>query len=88
MEDLKDIRSEIDKIDDELARLLRRRLEIVDRVAKVKRERGLPVLDPRREKEIVTRVSAKVGPGFSSEISQLFSTIFGISRTRQTAVSG
>ena len=86
MEDIKDIRSEIDRIDDELARLFKRRLEIVDHVAEAKRESGSPVLDPARERAILSKVSEQTGPEYENGARLLFSTLFGISRARQRAV--
>ena len=83
MDDLKNIRQEIDGIDDMLANILRQRLEIVDRVAKVKREKGLPVFDANREGEILDRVSAIVGAGFEKEVREVFSALFAASRARQ-----
>ena len=83
MEDLKDIRSEIDSIDDTLAQTLQRRFEIVDRVAKVKREKGLPIFDAKREGEIIDRVCAMVGSGCEKEVREVFSVLFAASRARQ-----
>ena len=83
MQELKNIRLEIDAIDDELVRLLQRRMDIVDRVAKVKRERGLPVFDAKRESEILDRVSMIVGEGHKAEVREVFSALFAASRSRQ-----
>ena len=59
MKDIKEIRKEINGIDEELVRLFRRRLEIVEEVAQSKRERRAPVLDPAREREILYRVAGE-----------------------------
>ena len=56
MKDIKNIRGEIDAIDQEMAHLYRRRLEIVGEVAQSKHERGAPVWDPARERDILSRV--------------------------------
>ena len=85
MEDLKDIRAEIDGIDDQLARLLVKRFEVVERVAKVKREKDLPVFDLKREHEIMVRVSELAGAEYEEDVCQLFVAIFALSRARQTA---
>ena len=78
-----EIRKEINSIDEDLLRLFVRRLEIVGEVAASKKERGVPVFDPAREREILTRVADKVGPDLENEASLFFSTIFSISRGRQ-----
>lgn len=86
MEDLGNIRAEIDGIDDELVKLFKRRLEIVEKVAEAKREKGASVLDPARERAILTHVAEQVGPEFENGARLFFSTLFGISRARQRAV--
>ena len=88
MKDIKEIRKEINGIDEELVKLFRRRLEIVEDVAKSKRERRAPVLDPAREREILYRVAGEVGPEYENGARLLFSTLFGISRARQRAALG
>ena len=83
MKDIGDIRAEIDGIDRELARLFQRRLEIVGQVAASKLERGAPVSDPARERDILSRVTAAVGPEYENGARLFFSTLFGISKARQ-----
>ena len=83
MKDLGSIRAEIDSIDRELARLFQRRLEIVGQVAASKLERGAPVSDPARERDILSRVTAAVGPEYENGARLFFSTLFGISKARQ-----
>ena len=83
MKDIKDIRGEIDSIDQELARLFRRRLEIVADVAASKHARGAPVTDPARERDILSRVTAEVGPDYENGARLFFATLFGIAKARQ-----
>ena len=83
MKDIGNIRAEIDGIDRELARLFQRRLEIVGQVAASKLERGAPVSDPARERDILSRVTAAVGPEYENGARLFFSTLFGISKARQ-----
>ena len=51
-------REEINRIDREMAELFCRRLRAVQDVAAYKKSRGLPVLDPAREREVVERCSS------------------------------
>ena len=81
--DIGNIRAEIDSIDRELVRLFQRRLEIVGQVAASKQERGAPVTDPAREREILSRVTLAVGPEYENGARLFFSTLFGISKARQ-----
>lgn len=50
------IRREIDTIDEEIAKLLNRRFNLVEDVAALKNEGGIPVEDKARESEIVQRL--------------------------------
>ena len=81
--ELTDIRREIDTIDDELARLFVRRMEAASAVAAAKRATGKAVCDPAREREVLARAEAKVGPGFAGEARTLFSTLMAVSRAHQ-----
>jgi len=86
--ELTEIRKEIDGIDDELIRLLVRRLRAADGVADVKRVSGKPVLDPAREREILAKVSTVAGPELENEVRLLFTTLLSVSRARQRARLG
>lgn len=52
-------RSEIDALDAELVRLLRRRVEVVDRVVGIKHAHDIPALLPERVEEVVAHVRAE-----------------------------
>ena len=55
MENLNEVRREIDAVDEEIAKLFCRRMRAVERVAAYKRERGLPILDEAREEAVLRR---------------------------------
>ena len=84
--EVKSLRGEIDGIDDEIARLFRRRMEIVDGIAEAKRREGAPVSDPARERMTLARVAGNVGPELENGARLLFTTMFGIAKARQRAV--
>lgn len=54
---LEQLRAEIAALDDELTRLLERRLAAVAEIGGIKQRLGLPVLDPAREAEVVRRAA-------------------------------
>ena len=83
--ELGDIRKRIDAIDNDLLKLFTERIQIASDVAAAKREKGLPVLDPARERAILTKVGQAAGPDFENEIRILYTTLFAISRGRQRA---
>lgn len=55
MDKLKKAREEINRVDREMAALFVRRMEASREVAAYKREHGLPILDPTREEEVISR---------------------------------
>ena len=79
---LKQLRDEIDNIDDKLLELLKQRMDLSDSVADYKIKNNLPVYNPEREKEILNRLSEKY-PEFQNETKLLFSTIMEVSKARQ-----
>ncbi len=86
--DITELRSEIDKIDDELLRLFCARMELSAQVADYKRERGLPIYAPAREREILQNVAQKAGTELSDYARSLYSTIFELSRGYQAKRNG
>ena len=86
MKDIRNIRAEIDDIDSQLTQLFQRRLEIVKQVAESKHERGAPVTDPARERDILSRVTAAVDPEYEHGARLFFNTLFSISKARQRVI--
>ena len=82
--DIKDLRGQIDTIDDELVALFRRRMEVSQQIAEYKRENHLPILVPAREREKLQDVSAKAGTDMANYIRVLYSMIFELSRSYQS----
>lgn len=83
MRDINEIRREIDAIDDEIASLFVRRLEISKEVAEAKRATGAPLGDPAREREILLKAAERVGPEYEDGAALLFTTLFGLSKALQ-----
>lgn len=53
---LNDLRAQIDALDAELVTLICKRIDIARRIAKIKKENGLPILDEGREEEVCAAV--------------------------------
>ena len=81
--DLKEIRKNLDTIDDQLITLFRNRMELSSQVAAYKKENGMPILDTGRERQIINRVSAAAGEEFEHYAKLLYQTIFNVSRAYQ-----
>lgn len=57
---LEEAREEINRIDSEMARLFVERMRASEKVARYKKEAGMPIFDPVREEEVIRRGSARV----------------------------
>lgn len=55
MRDLKEARKKINEIDKQIAKLFEERMDATTMVAEYKRERGLPIFDGAREKEVLDK---------------------------------
>ena len=79
------LRKEIDSIDNEILRLLNKRMEIVKKVGELKNNTNAPIYRPEREREIIERLTklSKEQNGILGyeEIEAIFLEIFAISRT-------
>jgi chorismate mutase len=79
--DIADWRKRIDEIDTQLAELLSERSSCVIEIGKIKRKRDLPVYDPEREREILSRVTRdNRGPLDNEALKRLFERILDESR--------
>lgn len=55
MKNLSELRSDIDKIDQKIILLIKKRLKIAKEIGKYKKENKLPVKDSTREREILEK---------------------------------
>ena len=86
--DLKDLRNEIDEIDDELVKLFAKRMDVATRIADVKKEKSLPIFVPAREREKLADVAEKAGPEMANYTRVLYSMLFELSRSHQNKLNG
>jgi len=70
--EIKELRKELDSLDDTISELLQKRIETGKKIVKLKKEAGISRDDPDREKEILERITAG-----KSEISELLKTLYG-----------
>ena len=86
--DIQELRGQIDLIDDELVRLFCQRMNVAAQIADYKKEHGLPILVPSREREKLKDVSQKAGPEMENYTRVLYSMLFELSRSYQSKRSG
>lgn len=83
--DLNEIRSEIDKVDSELVKLLERRYELVSQVAKAKAASGAAVLDRSREEQVLNGINQKIkNRAFAEPILDTYVGIMDVSKQFQS----
>ena len=68
--ELKDLRDQIDLIDNELVTLFNKRMQLSAQVADYKKEHHLPIHVPSREREILQEVAKKSDPEMANYARQ------------------
>jgi chorismate mutase/prephenate dehydratase len=84
---LKELRQRLNQVDDDMVRLLAKRLETVGLIAKEKAGSTQAIRDPEREREVLTRVETLAQSlGLSAPLARrIFSEIISYSVSRQIA---
>lgn len=81
--DLTNLRGEIDRIDDQLVQLFKQRMNVAAQIADYKKENGLPIFVPARERAKLQDVADKAGPEMANYTRVLYSMLFELSRSYQ-----
>ena len=80
--DIDEWRIEIDRIDEQLIDLLNKRSVCAIEIGRIKRQVGLPIYSPSREKEVIEHVTNRNGgPLDSDAVRRLFERIIDESRS-------
>ena len=82
--DLKELRGQIDAIDDQLVELFAKRMDIAAAIGDYKKANNLPVFVPAREREKLKDVAEKAGPEMVNYTRVLYSMLFELSRSYQS----
>ena len=81
---IEELREKIDGIDSKLIELIKERLDIASDIAEYKKENNLPILDRKRERELLNKVAMEAGEDYEQEARVFFYDIMGISRAYQS----
>lgn len=84
-EDIAQIRSQIDEIDDEIIELFKRRCELAPAIAAYKNAHDLPVMDAGRERAVVASAASQVPDDLKGYTEVLMQLLMEASRSRQNA---
>ncbi|MBO7177810.1 MAG: chorismate mutase, partial [Clostridia bacterium] len=82
--DIKDLRENINSIDDQIATLYAKRMEIAKKIGEYKVENKLTVGDAGREREIINRVTKDMPDEIKLYGKQVFESLFNTSKAYQT----
>ncbi len=81
--DIQELRKQINEIDAELVRCFDARMKVALEIGKYKKENGLPVFDPARERAVLDKQTAAVDEGMAMYVTLLYTTLFDLSRSYQ-----
>ena len=81
--DLKELRTDIDSIDEQITKLFVRRMEDAAQIASWKKEHETAVTDTSREREIINQQTGNVPPALAGYTKVLYQTLFDVSRSYQ-----
>ena len=86
--ELSDYRARIDQIDRQLVELFAQRMNTAAGIVAYKKEHGLPVLDPVREREKLLDVAAQAPEDMRDYTASLYTMLFELSRCYQGRLLG
>jgi len=80
---LDEYRKELDQIDENMTQLLEARMRVAEKIAAYKHEHHVPVLDARREREILDRITREASPDMAYYTRTMYSNIMEMSKDHQ-----
>jgi chorismate mutase-like protein len=88
MPTLDDLRDDIDRVDEVLVRLLNERARVACEIGRIKKDLGIEVYQPEREKQVLAHVRgvAAEGPLGSDAIARLFERIIDEARSLERRI--
>jgi chorismate mutase-like protein len=88
MRTLDELRDDIDRVDEVLVRLLNERARVACEIGEIKRQLGIEVYQPEREKQVLAHVRgiAAEGPLGADAIARLFERIIDEARRLERRV--
>lgn len=83
---LDELRVKINDIDDQMVDLFVERMKVASEIAGAKAEKNLPVLDLKRENDVLKKVMERAGEEFELYANTLYHTMFDVSRSYQAGL--
>jgi len=88
MTELEQYRTEIDKINNELTKLFVERMSLSGKISEYKKKNSLPVLDEKRESEIIKAQLENVPDNLKEYAEKFYRNLFLLSREYQEVNNG
>lgn len=87
---LQEHRSEIERIDEEIIRLINRRIGISKKIFESKRAEGKPIIDPEREKKVLSKAMDQATELNldTGAVKSIFETLIAMSISKQQELQG
>lgn len=83
---IEDLRNEIDKVDDKIAKLYQQRMEISKQVGEYKKSTKTALVNSKREKEILNRVTNDMNSDIKVYAKRVYETLFDTSKAYQNQI--
>ena len=89
MEDLNQLRNQIDEIDKKIVLLFEERMEAVLKIADYKNRNGIPILNENREKEVIKKNTLRLkNKAFEHSLERFLIYMMSLSREEQSKIIG
>lgn len=82
--DIKELRTKIDAVDEQLVKLYTERMSLAGQVAEYKKENKMKIFDSARERQLLDKVTTMAGEEHEDSTRILFSTLLELSRSHQS----
>ena len=83
MEKLQEYREEIEKIDEELAKLICKRMDVSLKIGQLKKENNLSIYDPKREETLREKNLSRVEEKYKKGYNEILNVILKVSKDLQ-----
>ena len=84
MNELNELRTKIDEIDKEIAKLFNERMNVVKEIKSYKKENNLPIQDPKREESLIQQNLIYIDKAYQDLYIKLEQNFFKLSKEFQT----
>jgi len=82
--ELADWRSKIDKLDDQIVRILNERAAAAIAIGQLKAKAGAPIYEPQREQAVIEHVKqANPGPLTAAQVQEIYERLMDVMRALQ-----